>query len=261
MHLVFAAHAGKAEPKAACRRMMKLSEEAGFSCSMLSSDPIPDGNEQAVIVAVGGDGNFIRTAHRACEQNLPLFGVNCGHVGFLTEWIETDYPKVLALLQSGSFVIRNTPMLSASVNGAHICDCFNDLIVYKHTFSGVAKISLSIDGQTVGDLSGDGIIVATTIGATGYSLSAGGPIVADGLNAMLLTPICAHTLQLRPIVAATDSVAQMMMADDGFLASDGDRIASVKSGDRITVTQSEHSVQLLTFRKRNLFRLISEKLV
>jgi NAD+ kinase len=261
MHLVFAAHADKAAPKAACRRLMKISEEAGFTCELLSDElQIPEDTE-AVIVAVGGDGNFIRTAHRACERNLPLFGVNCGHVGFLTEWTENAFPNALEALKTGDYRVKDVPMLSAKVNDATARDCFNDLLVYKQSFSGVAKISLSIDGQSVGALNGDGLIIATAIGSTGYSLSAGGPIVADGLDAMLITPICAHTLHFRPVVASVDSVLTMTMEDGGFLASDGDRFCSVQSGDRITVTRSAQTVRLLTFRKRNLFRLISEKLI
>ncbi len=260
MHLVFAAYAKKTAQSAACRRMMELAKQAGFACTLYTDDVRIPEHEPTVIVAVGGDGNFIRTAHIACERDLGLFGVNCGHVGFLTEWIEDEFPKALEMLKNGDFRVREIPMLSARVNDEAPRDCFNDLLVYKQSFSGVAKIALEIDGQPVGTLNGDGIIVATAVGATGYSLSAGGPIVADGLNAMLLTPICAHTLHFRPVVASVDSVVTMRMDDGGFLASDGDRFCSVKSGDCITVTRSEHCVRLLEFRKRNLFRLISEKL-
>lgn len=260
MHLVFAAHAKKTAQTAACRRMMQLAEQSGFTCSIYAEDlRIPDG-EQTVIVAVGGDGTFIRTAHIACERDVGLFGVNCGHVGFLTEWVEDEFPKALEMLQSGDFRIREAPMLSARVNNDPPRDCFNDLLVYKQSFSGVARIALEIDGQPAGVLNGDGIVVATSVGATGYSLSAGGPIVADGLDTMLLTPICAHTLRFRPIVASVGSVVTMRMDDGGFLASDGDRFCSVESGDCITVARSQHCVKLLEFRKRNLFRLISEKL-
>lgn len=261
MHLVFAAHAEKAEPKAACRRLMKLTEEAGFSCEILSDETLPKPNEDTIIVAVGGDGNFIRTAHLACERGLPLFGVNCGHIGFLTEWVEQEFQRVLEALKSEDYMIRNVPMLSARVNDGCACDCFNDLLVYKQSFSGVTRITIEINGQEIGTLNGDGVIVATAIGSTGYSLSAGGPILADGTDATVITPICAHTLHFRPVVTSGDSVITMTMEDKGFLASDGDRFCSVQNGDRITVTRSEHSVKLLTFRKRNLFRLIAEKLV
>ena len=158
MHLVFAAHADKAAPKAACRRLMEVSKEAGFACSLLTDQTnIPSG-EDSVIVAVGGDGNFIRTAHRACARNLPLFGVNCGHIGFLTEWTEAEFQTALEALKKGAYRVKSVPMLSASVNEANARDCFNDLLVYKQSFSGVARISLEIDDQSIGTLNGDGVI-------------------------------------------------------------------------------------------------------
>ena len=260
MHLVFAAHAKKTAQLAACKRMMELAKQEGFTCSLYTDEGTVPQEEHTVLVAVGGDGNFIRTSHIACERDLGLFGVNCGHVGFLTEWVEDEFPQALHALQEGNYRTENVPMLSARVNDHAQRDCFNDLLVYKQSFSGVARIALEIDGQPAGVLNGDGIVVATAIGSTGYSLSAGGPIIADGLSAMLLTPICAHTLRLRPVVASVNSVVTMRMDDGGFLASDGDRFCSVKSGDRITVTRSAHCVKLLKFKERNLFHLISEKL-
>jgi NAD+ kinase len=151
-------------------------------------------------------------------------------------------------------------MLSVSVNEQPARNCFNDLLVYKHSFSGVVQISLEINGQQAGDLFGDGLVIATPTGTTGYSLSAGGPILSDGLEAMVVTPICAHTLQFRPVVCSMDSTVTITMDGKGYLAADGDRFRSVVRGDRITVTRSERVTKLMTFKKRNLFRLISEKL-
>ena len=260
MHLVFAAHAKNASLASACRRLMKTAEREGFACSILSDVDSFSPSEETVIIAVGGDGNFIRTAHIACEHNVPLFGVNCGRIGFLTEWTEESFPEALLRLRDGAYWIEQKSMLSVSVNDEYARDCVNDLLVYKHSFSGVASITLAINGQTVGDLFGDGITVATSTGATGYSLSAGGPIIADGLDAMVVTPICAHTLHFRPIVAAANASVTMTMADRGFLAADGDRFRSVQHNDRITVTRSDRTVPMMTFQTRNLFRLISEKL-
>ena len=260
MHLVFAAHAVNASLASACRRLMKTAEEAGFDCSILSDVDSLSLFDQTALVAVGGDGNFIRTAHIACEANVPLFGVNCGRVGFLTEWTEESFPQALSRISEGAYRIEHKSMLSVCVNDDETRDCLNDLLVYKHSFSGVSKISLAINGQTVGDLFGDGITVSTSTGATGYSLSAGGPIIADGLDAMVITPICAHTLHFRPIVAASDAVVTMTMADRGFVAADGDRFCAVRQGDRISVTRSNRTVPIMTFQTRNLFRLISEKL-
>ena len=260
MHLVFAAHAGKASLASACLRLMKAAEQEGISSSLLGSDVFPEQANETVIVAVGGDGNFIRTTQIACDRDLPLFGVNCGRVGFLTEWTEDSFPEALKRIREGAYTIEKRSMLSVSVNGEPLRNCFNDLLVYKHSFSGVVQISLEIDGQQAGDLFGDGIVIATPTGTTGYSLSAGGPILSDGLEAMVVTPICAHTLQFRPVVCSMDSSVTITMDGKGYLAADGDRFRSVVRGDRITVTRSERVTKLMTFKTRNLFRLISEKL-
>lgn len=260
MHLVFAARAGKASLASACRRMMKAAEREGISCSLLESDTLSVRSGDSAIVAVGGDGNFIRTAQIACRNDVPLFGVNCGRVGFLTEWTEETFPEALKRIREGAYAIENRAMLSVGVNGEATRDCFNDLLVYKHSFSGVVQISLSIDGQEAGDLFGDGIVIATPTGTTGYSLSAGGPILSGELEAMVVTPICAHTLQFRPVVCSMDSSVSITMDGRGYLAADGDRFRAVSRGDRITVTRSDRVVKLMTFSTRNLFRLISEKL-
>ena len=260
MHLVFAAHAGKASLAAACRRLMRIAEKEGITCSLVGQDRIPEPGNDAAIVAVGGDGNFIRTAQFACRNNLPLFGVNCGHIGFLTEWTEETFPTAIQKILSGDYSIEDRAMLSVSVNDEPMRDCFNDLVVYKHSFSGVVQMSLEINGQGTGDLFGDGLIIATPTGTTGYSLSAGGPILADGLEAMVVTPVCAHSLQYRPVVCSLDSTVAIMMNGKGVLAADGDRFRAVSKGDRIVVTRSERVTRLMRFETRNLFRLISEKL-
>ena len=260
MHLIFAVHTGKASLVTVTGRLMETASAAGFTCSLLDPNGVPEQPEDAAIVAVGGDGNFIRTVQTACRSGLPLFGVNCGRIGFLTEWTEDRFPEALKMLRDGAFTIEERSRLAVDVNGEHLRDCFNDLLIYKHSFSGVMQISLGINGQEAGDLFGDGLIVATSTGATGYSLSAGGPIVADGLETMVVTPICAHTLHFRPVVCSMDSSVTITMDAKGVLAADGDRFRSVSKGDRITVTRSEQVTKLMTFRNRNLFRLISEKL-
>lgn len=261
MHLVFTAHAEKASLVSACRRMMTIAENEGFICSLFDGEETLKDPDNSVMIAVGGDGNFIRTAHTACRLHVPLFGVNCGRVGFLTEWTEDRFSDVLERLRTHSYAIEERAMLSVGINGEPVRSCFNDLLVYKSSFSGVTELSLEINGQQMGDLFGDGIVVATSTGSTGYSLSAGGPILADGLEALVVTPICAHTLHFRPTVCSLDSTVAIRMGGEGYLAADGDRFSAVSRGDRITVTRSKDVVKLMTFQKRNLFRLITEKLI
>ena len=260
MHLVFSANPNRHDTVAAARRMMAQAQQQGFDGTLMmgADDAFPKDAE--AIVAVGGDVNFIRTAHLACAHGVPLFGVNCGRVGFLTEQTEATFSDALHSLKTGAYTIVRHTLLACRINDGAPSLCLNDLLIYKHSFSGVVRIDFSVDEHAVGELYGDGLIVATPLGATGYSLSAGGPIVADGLACMTITPICPHTLHIRPIVASMDSTVVLSVSDRGFVAADGDRIAEVGAGDRITITRADAAVSVLTFGKRNVFRLISEKL-
>ena len=158
MHLVFAAHARKASLAAACRRLMHAAEEEGFSCSLLGTEEMPVEPSDAAIVAVGGDGNFIRTAQIACRKQLPLFGVNCGHVGFLTEWTEETFSDALSKLRSGEFTVEERAMLSVSVNDEPMRDCFNDLLVYKRALTADdVKLLTIMAGRTGTDYTYDAV--------------------------------------------------------------------------------------------------------
>lgn len=239
-------------------KLGKLAKQRGFSVSLWRDGEAP--KEADALVVVGGDGSLIRMAHTAVKHRIPMFGVHAGRVGFLTEVSKDSFSEALTRLEQGEYRVEQAAMLSCRVNGGEEHLCINDVLIYKHSFSGVAQMTFSIDEDEVGTLFGDGIVISTPTGATGYSLSAGGPIVAKGLDAMLITPICPHTLHIRPIVAAMESTVRLTVADNGFVAADGERIATVHRGDVITVTQATETVPLLTFEKRNRFRLISEKL-
>ena len=183
----------------------------------------------------------------------------------LSQDLDITLPSVTAMvkrLTAKGYLVKQ----KATEDGRRVIIRLTDagyLAEYKNTgnrTSGRTPGVLEINGQETGDLFGDGIVISTPIGSTGYSLSAGGPILMDGLEAMLVTPICAHTLHFRPMVCSMDSVVSVTMDGKGVLAADGDRFRSVSRGDRITVTRSGQSTKLMTFRNRNLFRLISEKL-
>ncbi len=260
MHLVLTANPNRPDTALVRARISKVAEQHGFTYSLYDDDNpvVPD--ETDVIIVIGGDGSLIRIAHVACVRNIPMIGVHAGRVGFLTELTEKDVPAALERLKTGDYKVSTRSMLDVRINGGKSYQCLNDILVYKDSFSGVVQMDFSIDEYHAGNMFCDGLIVATPTGATGYSLSAGGPIVADGLEAMLITPICPHTLHIRPIISAMESVVSIRLAEDGFAAADGDRIAKLKKGDIVTVTRSVYSTTILTFGERNPFRLIREKL-
>ena len=260
MQLVLIANPARVEAQSTADRIREAAGRAGIRCIAPpeGTDRVPDGTD--AIVVVGGDGSVIRAAHLACRNDLPLMGVRCGRVGFLTEISEEGFPDALRRFQQGDCFETVRSMLDVSINGGEPVPCLNDVLVFKRSFSGVAQLDFSIDGNRVGTLFGDGIVIATPTGATGYSLSAGGPIVADGLDAMLITPICPHTLHIRPVVASMDSTVRVYVSDNCFVASDGDEITKLQKGDVLSVTRSSYQTRILSFEKRNPFRLIAEKL-
>ena len=260
MRLGLIANPKRPETIEARERVFKIAEQMGFRCSasddtaeILSDDP-------DVLVVIGGDGSVIRAAHIACRKNIPLLGLHFGRVGFLTELSEETFPDALMRLKTGDYRETVRTMLDVRVNDGEARQCLNDVLVYKHSFSGVTQMYLSVDRNAIGTLFGDGVVIATPTGATGYSLSARGPIVADGLEAMLLTPICPHTLHMRPVVASMDSTIKVTVSDNCFVAADGDMIAKLNRGDVLLVSRSDSVTRILTFTERNPFRLLAEKL-
>ena len=239
-------------------RVRAIAEAKGVTCMLSEGGGIPAGTD--ALVVAGGDGTLIRAAHLACRYDIPLMGVHCGRVGFLTELTEDDFAEAVDRMRTGDYTESVRGMLDVSINGAEPVPCLNDVLVFKSSFSGVAQLDFSVNDDRVGTLFGDGLVIATPTGSTGYSLSAGGPILSAGLDAMLITPICPHTLHMRPVVASMNARVTVYISDNCFVASDGDEIAQLKKGDVLTITRSPYRTRILTFEKRNPFRLIAEKL-
>lgn len=257
MQLCFAANPQRPQTFEVRDRLIMQAKSLGFSCNV-----IEDSNAECsdVLVVIGGDGSLIRNAAYCWKENIPMLGVHGGRVGFLSECSENEFLKALAHLKNGDYCLDKHTMIACSINGGEKAHCLNDVLVFKHSFSGVAQIELAVNGQDVGTIFGDGIVIATPTGSTGYSLSAGGPIIAKGLEAILITPICPHTLHMRPIVAAMDAQISLEVKGEGMVAADGERIATVQTGDRIVLSRSEKTVSFVRFSKRNLFERIQQKL-
>lgn len=257
MHLCFAANPHRPQTYAVRERLIAQAKLVGFTCSLIEDG----GSEGAdMLVVSGGDGSLIRYAEQCWQYDMPMLGVHVGRVGFLSECTEEEFAFALERIKSGSYTLDKRTMLACSINGGEKAHCLNDVLVFKHSFSGVAQMELSIDNQSVGTIFGDGIVVATPTGSTAYSLSAGGPIVADGLEAILVTPICPHTLHMRPIVASMNALVRIEVIGNGVVAADGERIAEVETGDSIELGRSDRTVSFVRFGKQDLFDRIQKKL-
>ncbi len=213
-----------------------------------------------IMIAMGGDGTILRAANYAAEKGVPLLGINFGRIGFLSEIDVEGFPGALDALAADKYTLDSCMMLSCRINNGEPVHCLNEAVLYRKNFSGVVSISVSIDGVDAGTVSCDGLIVSTPTGATGYTISAGGPVIAPGMDAAIITPICPHTLTFRPIIASDSSRVRLSMKQEGFLAMDGIKTEQIMPNDVIDISRSDRSVSFVRLGERNLFRLIRGKL-
>ena len=223
--------------------------------ALIAEQPAPD-----LLVVIGGDGTLLRFAAIAAQMNLPLLGVNLGRLGFLSEIALDEFPEAMMKIQRGDYRVEERMTLLCSINGAPFASCLNDVLITKQSFSGTIQIDMYCDGQSVGSVFSDGIIASTPTGSTAYNLSAGGPVVTQNLDSIVVTTVCSHTLHIRPIVSAPDAIWTFHVNGEGFVSGDGIKLSRVNPNDCISVTRSDRRVRFIRFREQNVFELIRQKL-
>lgn len=266
--IVFIANPGKVSTEVVRKEAMQAARDKGYTCLEINDTIAERGGDflrriaQAdFLVSIGGDGTILRSVAFAAQHRLPILGINTGRVGFLSEVRPDEFPGALDRIAAGRYTLESRMMLQCSVNGQDTGIALNEILLYRHSNSGTAHISQYIDGWDAGAIFCDGIIVCTPTGATGYSISAGGPVVAPGLDACIITPICPHTLTAKPIIASSGAKTEFLMNSKGILIADGDIRRELQQGDRIRIHRAEETVQFIRFAEKNLFQLIKEKLI
>lgn len=240
---------------------MRLAADQGVTCRLVQDAAGCDAlNGLDFLAVIGGDGTILRFARPASACNVPLLGVHLGRIGFLSEIEKDGFSEALTLLKRGAYRLEERMMLSCTVGADAPADCLNDVLIFKRSFSGTVEIGIEIDGRDAGRVVCDGVLAATPTGSTAYSLSAGGPVLAPGLDAILITPVCPHTLHVRPIVAGRDSRIRFFPFGPGLVAADGDQIRAIMPDDTIEVRCSDRKATFVRFEDRNIFELIARKL-
>ena len=236
-----------------------------------SGPPPPDLDAAAldVLLSFGGDGTLLRGARLLEGRGVPILGINLGKVGFLTSVSRYDMPAALDALVSGQYTTESRQALKATILEADgqatpLALAVNDVVVHKGGVARVIRLDVVVQGESVGPYSADGIIVATPTGSTAYSLSAGGPIVVPGVQALVITPICAHTLAVRPLVfpASWDVVIQPVDPDeaDVIVSVDGQVVTHLGVGSRVRVRAAEAPVLLVRVGSESYFQRMRQKL-
>lgn len=220
----------------------------------------------ALAIALGGDGTILHVAQRLAAAATPVLAVHLGSFGFLNETELEDLYSSLERVLAGGGRMQRRARLHVRLERADATvaefEPLNEAVVGKSGLARLLTIDLAIDGQPVGISRADGLIVATPTGSTGYNLSAGGPVVHPGVEALLLTPICPNALRERPwILPAQATIALTLRAGEpAHLTLDGQQGLPLAVGDRVVCTQSEHPLQVVSAAPVNAYERLRRKL-
>ncbi|MBS0378798.1 MAG: NAD(+)/NADH kinase [Proteobacteria bacterium] len=246
-----------------------VSEDAQLTAERVERIPEAEfGTRADLVIAVGGDGTLLYAARLVARHGVPLLGVNRGRVGFLTDVMPQDMlPSVDAALR-GDLAQDQRPLLAARLSrGTQLIAqalALNDVVMQKHDTGRTLDFETRINGQFVNSHGGDGIIVATGTGSTAYALSCGGPIVEPHLPALVIAPICPHTLSDRPIVISDASVIEVALAEradtQAHVICDGAMLGDFTADDRLEVRLAPERVTLLHPPGHDYYRLLRSKL-
>ncbi|QEP42437.1 NAD(+) kinase [Ectothiorhodospiraceae bacterium BW-2] len=227
------------------------------------------GEQCDLVIVVGGDGTFLGAARSLCEyRNIALLGLNLGRLGFLTDISPATMELQLKAIFEGRYLEEERFLLHCSVvREGKICytyNGFNDVVIHKREVARMIEIDIYIDASHITTMRADGLIVATPTGSTAYALSGGGPIIEPELNAMVLVPICPHTLSNRPVVIDADSVVEMVIkgacGNETQVSIDGQANEKLQRGDQLIIRKKSPSIRLIHPAEHSHFSLLKAKL-
>jgi NAD+ kinase len=218
-------------------------------------------------VVVGGDGTLLAAARLLGDRQIPILAINHGGLGFLTEvTLNEMYPAIERVL-AGHFITEHRMMMEIEISRAKNrvagYRALNDVVINKGALSRMIELEARVDGQYVSRFRADGLIVATPTGSTAYNLSAGGPIIFPTMSAMIVTPICSHTLTNRPLVFPPDVKVEIMLCsaqEDVQATVDGQVGITLETNDQITIQKSNVAVKLVAPADKDYFDVLRGKL-
>ncbi len=220
-----------------------------------------------MVFSLGGDGTMLSTIRRVGNYGVPVLGTNLGGFGFLAEFTAASLLESLDRVLEGDYAVSERMMLEVSVErgGRTVAThaALNDVVIDAGTLARMLRLKTSVGRQSLTRYEADGLIIATPTGSTAYSLSAGGPIVHPDLRAILLTPICPHTLTNRPILLPAEETVRVELSEDrggAGLTIDGQVGIELGARDVITICRSPHVVRLVTSHKRSYLDILKDKL-
>ena len=253
------------QQKIALSAPAEIADELGCQPFKLAQDQLIEPLD--LLVVMGGDGTMLGASRLIGELHIPVLGINFGFLGYLTEFTLNDLFLALEELQAGTLQIESRMMLEVCVerDGQVIAShrALNEAVVNQGALARMLELECFVNGDFVNNFRADGMIVSTPTGSTAYSLSAGGPIVFPSMDAIVLTPICPHTLSNRPVIIPGDlsvSLTFKKANDVVMLTIDGQRGVTLEANDKVIMQRSHATFDLVRPAQRNYFEVLRTKL-
>ncbi|MBX9230419.1 NAD(+)/NADH kinase [Coprococcus catus] len=245
------------------------------------SEPDDDGDQRydlsdmpadiECVIVLGGDGTLLQAAREMLDRHIPLLGINLGTLGFLTSAEKSELPRCLDSVLDDSCSIDERMMLRGSVyHGQEKIQtniALNDVIITRAGFSRLVELKIYVNGELLSIYNADGIIVSTPTGSTGYSLSAGGPIIFPQTDVMVITPICPHSLQARSLVVSGEDRIMIEIGrrrktqrEEAMVTFDGRSAQELETGDRIEIYKAQETTQLIRLKGRSFYQVLQNKI-
>lgn len=243
-----------------------IDESFGLSEDYITNVKNEELSKTDMIVVLGGDGTILDIAEKAARDNTPILGINLGHLGFLTQ-AEAVSKDIFEEIFSGNYTISESMMIRAEIvkNGKSLehYRALNDVVI-KGERGRMVNIKLDIDGTNTNNYPADGVIIATATGSTAYSLSAGGAILHPELDAIMITPICPHTLKARCMIVPDSKTVSVSLTEPyrncGVLTIDGKKSVTLPENACVKIVKSEHKVKFINLNRRNFYDIVREKI-
>ena len=226
------------------------------------------GEQCDLAIVMGGDGTMLNAARSLVDYEVPILGVNLGRLGFLADVSPSELPHSLDAVLNGQFREARRSLLHAQVmHGDRVtgeADALNDVVIHKREVARMIEVDAFLDGRFLNAYRADGLIISTPTGSTAYALAGGGPIIHPGLEAVVLVPICPHTLTHRPIVVKADSMIEVVLnavnPTQTQVTCDGQISLALESGDHVVIRKKDRKARLVHPLNHDYFKLLRAKL-
>ena len=220
-----------------------------------------------MVIVLGGDGTLLSVARAVGNDKVPILGINMGGLGFLTEVTLPEMFPLLKEILDGNYSIRKRMLLTTTVNRRDgvrkTFQALNDVVINKGALARIINIKAAINGEYLTTYRADGLIISTPVGSTGYSLSAGGPIVCPGINGIIITPICSHTLTNRPILIRENDTATLTLLskeDEVIVTVDGQVGHPIGYEDTVDISKSKNAIAMIVPPGKSYYEILRTKL-